>query len=101
ISSGQPLYNDWTGTWGIGGSVVYALTPALSFGGGVAYVGLDEEKDTLGRDNAIFGKHAFEFDAGAMYQFNPQLSFPAVGSYIVAGKGDDVWAFYWRGLFAF
>jgi hypothetical protein len=101
ISSGQPLYNDWTGTWGVGGSVVYALTPAVSFGGGVAFVGPTEDKTTAGGDNSIFGKYALEIDGGAMYQFNPQLSFQVVGSYIFADKGDDAWALYWRSLFAF
>ena len=38
-SVGQVQYADPTGTYGLGGSATYALTPALSFGGGVAFVG--------------------------------------------------------------
>ncbi|MGH7358310.1 MAG: hypothetical protein ACREJR_05795, partial [Candidatus Rokuibacteriota bacterium] len=37
-SIGQVQYADPTGTWGAGASVSYAITPALSVGGGAAYV---------------------------------------------------------------
>ena len=38
-SIGQVHYADPTGTYGLGAAVSYALTPAFSLGGGIAYVG--------------------------------------------------------------
>ncbi|HEV8673303.1 MAG TPA: hypothetical protein VGX21_04595 [Methylomirabilota bacterium] len=101
ISSGQPFYNDWTGTWGVGGSATFAVTPAFSVGGGVAYVRATETTNAAGGDNGIFGDSALEIDAGVLYTFNPQLSFQLVGSYIIPDAGDDAWALYARSVFAF
>jgi hypothetical protein len=105
ISFGQPLYNDATGTWGIGGSATYALLPSLSVGGGVAYVEATE-KGTAGQpfpvDNSIFDGRVIEFDAGLLYTLNPQTSFQLVGSYLIPGsEDDDAWAVIWRALYAF
>jgi hypothetical protein len=104
-SFGQPLYNDVTGTWGIGASATYAVVPALSVGGGIAYVEASE-KGTGGapfpRDNSIFDGRVIEFDAGILYTLNPQTSFQLVGSYLIPGSGDDdAWAVVWRALYAF
>jgi hypothetical protein len=96
ISYGQPLYNDWTGTWGLGGSVTYALLPSLSVGGGVAYVHLTEDDS-----GGVFGEWAVELDAGLLYTLNPQTSFQLVGSWITPDQTDDAWAVVWRALYAF
>jgi hypothetical protein len=96
ISVGQPLYNDWTGTWGLGGSATFALLPNLSVGGGAAYVRLTEEDS-----GGVFGKDAWEFDAGLLYTHNAQTSFQLVGSYIVPDETDNAWAVIWRALYAF
>ncbi len=91
---GSPLYLDPTGTWGGGGSAIYALTPAISLGGGVGYVAATE-------DNGIFGDNVVEIDAGALYTYNPNLSFQLIGGYILPDKGDDAWAVIFRTRFVF
>ena len=64
-------------------------------------MGASETKNALGGKNAIFGDNVIEVDAGATYQFNPQLSFQVVGSYLFPDQGDDAWALFWRSVFAF
>lgn len=91
---GQSLYQDPTGTWGVGGSATYALTPALSAGGGVAFVGATE-------GNGVFGDHIVEVDAGALYAYNANLSFQLIASYLFPDDGDDAWAVGWRARFSF
>jgi hypothetical protein len=41
ISFGQPLYNDATGTWGIGGSVTIGTIPRVRRVGALASIGAD------------------------------------------------------------
>jgi hypothetical protein len=96
IAFGQPLYNDWTGTWGLGGSVTYAILSNLSVGGGVAYIHLSEDNS-----GGIFGEWAVEVDGGLIYTLNPQTSFQVVGSWITPDQTDDAWALVWRALYAF
>jgi hypothetical protein len=96
ISYGQPLYNDWTGTWGLGGSVTYAILPNLSVGGGVAYVATSETDS-----GGVFGEWAVEVDGGVLYTLNPQTSFQLVGSWITPDQTDDAWNIVWRALYAF
>ncbi len=91
---GSPLYLDPTGTWGVGGSGIYALTPAVSVGAGVGYVAATE-------DNGIFGDNVVEIDGGAIYQYNPNLAFQFIAGYILPDKGDDAWAAWFRTRFAF
>jgi hypothetical protein len=109
ISYGQPLYNDWTGTWGVGGSAIYAILPALSVGGGAAFVAPTEKDNGAGAAcNAIFCDWVIEIDAGVLYTLNPQASIQLVGSYIIPDAGglfntggDNAWAVVARTLYAF
>jgi hypothetical protein len=108
ISFGQPLYNDWSGTWGVGGSAIYAILPSLSVGGGVAFVAPSETNNSVAACNSIFCDWAFEIDGGVLWTVNPQLSMQLVGSYILPDGGglfntggDDAWGVVWRTLFAF
>jgi hypothetical protein len=94
ISKGQPLYDDPSGTYGVGGSAIYALTPAVSLGAGVGYVAATE-------DNGVFGDFAFEMDGGILYTVNANLSFQGVAGYIIPDQGDDAWSLIWRARFAF
>ena len=93
-SIGQVHYADPTGTAGAGASVTYAVTPALSVGGGVAYV--------LAEDAAgPYGDYLFEFDAGATYRFNPNLVFNLFGGFMMPDQGDEAWALAFRTQYSF
>ena len=91
---GQVQYADPTGTWGLGASATYALTPALSFGGGVAYV---MATDTAGP----YGDSLLEIDAGATYRFNPNLVFNLFGGVQLPDEGDTGWAVAFRTQYSF
>ncbi len=91
---GSSLYLDPTGTWGVGGSAIYALTPAVSVGGGVGYVAAIE-------DNGIFGDNVIEVDGGLTYAYNPNLGFQLIAGYLIPDEGDDAWAAMFRTRFAF
>jgi hypothetical protein len=93
-SIGQVHYADPTGTYGLGASATYALTPALSVGGGAAYVGAT---DAAGP----YGDWLFEFDAGATYRFNPNLVFNLFGGVITPDEGDLAWAVTFRTQYSF
>jgi predicted porin len=92
---GQPNYADPAGTYGIGGSVSYALTPAVSFGGGVAYVGASDQGSTA------WGDSAFTLDAGINYRFNPNLSIQGRAGYVLPDTGDNAWGLAFRTQFSF
>jgi hypothetical protein len=91
---GQVHYADPTGTYGVGASVSYALTPAFSVGGGAAYVGAT---DAAGP----YGDSLFEFDAGATYRFNPNLVFNLFGGFLIPDEGDEAWAVAFRTQYSF
>jgi hypothetical protein len=91
---GQVGYNDNSGTYGLGASATYALTPALSIGGGAAYVGAT---DAAGP----YGDWLFEFDAGATYRFNPNLVFNLFGGVMSPDEGDFAWAVTFRTQYSF
>jgi hypothetical protein len=93
-SIGQVHYADPTGTYGLGAAVTYALTPALSLGGGVAYVGATDA-------DGPYGTWAFEVDAGATYRFNPNLTFRLFAGVIEPDKGDFAWAAAFRTQYSF
>jgi hypothetical protein len=95
-SIGQVHYADPTGTIGLGAAVTYALTPAFSLGGGIAYV----DADTVGT-NGPYGKYAFELDAGATYRFNPNLTFKLFAGFIEPETGDFAWAAAFRTQYSF
>ena len=79
---------------GSGASVSYAVTPALSVGGGAAYV--------LATDAAgPYGDALFEFDAGATYRFNPNLVFNLFGGFMMPDEGDEAWALAFRTQYSF
>jgi hypothetical protein len=90
----QGTYLDPSGTYGVGGSGIFAITPALSVGGGLAYIGATE-------DNGVFGDYAVELDAGLLYTYNSNLSFQFIGAYIEPEQGDGAWALGFRTRFAF
>ncbi len=93
-SVGQVHYNDNSGTWGLGASVTYALTPAFSFGGGAAYVMATDQQGP-------YGDSLFEIDAGATYRFNPNLVFNLFGGVMLPDKGDMAYAFTFRTQYSF
>jgi hypothetical protein len=93
-SIGQVHYADPTGTYGIGASATFALTPAFSVGGGVAYVGATDAAGPYG-DNLI------EVDAGAVYRFNPNLVFTLFAGAMFPDTGDTAWAATFRTQFSF
>lgn len=89
-----PNYADSSGTYGVGASAVYALTPALSVGAGVAYVGAS-------RGRGLFGDYVVEVDAGIYYQFNANLSLTLLGGYLIPEQGDGAYNFGFRTRFLF
>jgi hypothetical protein len=93
-SVGQIHYADPTGTYGIGASATYALTPALSIGGGGAYVGAT---DAAGP----YGDFLIEVDAGATYRFNPNLVFNLFGGVMFPDEDDLAWAVTFRTQYSF
>jgi hypothetical protein len=93
-SRGQIQYADPTGTYGIGASVSYNVTPALSVGGGVAYVGATDA-------GGVYGDNLIEIDGGLLYRFNPNLTLNVFGGYLIPDSGDSAWAFAWRTQYAF
>jgi hypothetical protein len=93
-SVGQVHYADPTGTWGLGGSATYALTPAFSVGGGAAYV-IATDAD------GPYGNSMFEIDAGATYRFNPNLVFNLFGGVMIPDEGDLAYALTFRTQYSF
>jgi len=93
-SVGQVHYNDATGTYGLGASATYALTPALSFGGGLAYVAATDQAGP-------YGEWMFELDAGTTYRFNPNLVFNLFGGIMNPDQGDMAWAITFRTQYSF
>jgi hypothetical protein len=91
---GQVQYADPTGTYGVGASASYAITPALSVGGGAAYVGATDA-------SGPYGDSLFEFDAGATYRFNPNLVFNLFGGFMIPDSGDEAWAVAFRTQYSF
>jgi hypothetical protein len=91
---GQVAYADPTGTYGVGASVTYALTPALSIGGGAAYVGATDAEGP-------YGEWLFEIDGGVTYRFNPNLVFNLFAGYMQPDSGDSGWAAAFRTQYSF
>ncbi len=87
-------FGDPTGTYGFGGSGIYSLTPALSAGGGVAWIGASDA-------DGVWGEYAIEFDAGLNYRFNPNVVLNLIGGYIIGDRGDDAWGVAFRTQYAF
>jgi hypothetical protein len=92
--AGQVAYADPSGTWGVGASATYTITPSLSVGGGVAFVGAS---DAAGP----YGDSLFEIDTGANYRFNPNLIFNLFAGFLVPESGDDGWAVAFRTQYSF
>jgi hypothetical protein len=93
-SIGQVHYADPTGTYGAGASATYALTPAFSIGGGVAYVGAT---DAAGP----YGDWLIEVDGGVVYRFNPNLVFNLFAGGMFPDQGDTAWAATFRTQYSF
>ncbi|MBI3454464.1 MAG: hypothetical protein HY002_01575 [Candidatus Rokubacteria bacterium] len=91
---GSTHYGDSTGTWTVGGSALLPLAPTFSVGGGVAYVAATE-------GSGVYGDHAIEIDAGALYTYNANLSFQAIAGYVIPDAGDNAWGMSFRTRFAF
>lgn len=91
---GQRQYNDMTGTYGLGASASYALTPQLSMGGGVGFVGATDAKGPYG-DNLI------EIDAGIVYRLNANLTITGFAGYMIPDSGDAAWAALFRTQYSF
>ena len=87
-------FGDPTGTYGFGASGIYALTPALSLGGGAAYIGASDA-------DGVWGGYAIELDAGVTYRFNPNVTVNLIGGYIIPDSGDDAWGVAFRTQYAF
>ena len=93
-TSGSPFPVTRATTAGFGGSASYALTPALSVGGGAAYVGAT---DAAGP----YGDFVIEIDGGATYRFNPNLVFNLFGGVLFPDSGDTAWAVTFRTQYSF
>jgi hypothetical protein len=89
-----PTFGDPTGTYGVGASGIYALTPALSVGGGAAYIGASDA-------DGVWGEYAIEFDAGLNYRFNPNVVLNLIGGYVIGDRGDDAWGVAFRTQYSF
>jgi hypothetical protein len=106
---GSTHYSDSTGTWGIGGSASYSLTPALSVGGGIGYIQAEQDAKTgVGCPGTaprcgggVYGEHAIEFDGGIVWRFNPNLTITGLFGYVVPDEGDDAWGALFRTQFSF
>lgn len=90
-----PTFGDPTGTFGVGASATYAITPALSVGGGVAYMGASDS------DSPAWGSGVIEIDAGLTYRFNPNVTMNVFGGYMIPDQGDSAWGLVWRTVYAF
>jgi hypothetical protein len=109
---GSTHYSDSTGTWGIGGSAIYSITPAFSVGGGVGYLAATEDSQGcvvfLGGTatptrcgGGVYGDWVFEFDGGATWRYNPNLTISLLGGVAVPDEGDTAWALTFRTQFSF
>jgi hypothetical protein len=109
---GSTHYSDATGTWGIGGSATYALTPAFSVGGGVAYIEAVESATTCAITiggvttitrcgGGVYGDHLIELDAGAIWRYNPNLTISGLFGYVIPDVGDDAYGLVFRTQFSF
>ncbi len=92
---GQDLYNDVTGTYGFGASAQFALTPAITIGGGGAFVLASDA------DSPKWGSNVFEIDGGIIYKFNANLTITGIAGYLIPDSGDNAWALAFRTQFAF
>jgi hypothetical protein len=88
-------YADVSGTYGIGGSGTFALTPTFSVGGGVTYVAAS------GDAQGPYGDWAFDIDGGAIWRFNQNVTITGIGSYIIPDAGDAGWQLTFRSQFSF
>jgi hypothetical protein len=91
---GQRQYNDPTGTYGIGASATYALTPQLSVGGGVGFVGATDAKGP-------YGDSLIEIDAGIVYRLNANLTITGFAGYMIPDTGDPAWGALFRTQYSF
>jgi hypothetical protein len=109
---GSTHYSDSTGTWGIGGSASYSLTPALSVGGGIGFISAVEDGGVCTSvspagvfavrcGGGVYGDHAIEFDGGVVWRFNPNLTISGLFGYVVPDEGDDAWGALFRTQFSF
>ncbi|MGH7265334.1 MAG: hypothetical protein ACREMB_10840, partial [Candidatus Rokuibacteriota bacterium] len=86
---GSTHYSDSTGTWGVGGSATFALTPSISIGGGAGYMEATE-------GSGVYGDNIIEVDAGIIYRYNPNLTITGLAAYGFPDQGDDAWGVVWR-----
>ncbi len=109
---GSTHYSDSTGTYGFGGSAIYSITPAFSVGGGAGYLGAVEDSGSCiaavaGVSNlspcggGVYGDWVVEFDAGAVYRYNPNLTLSLIGGVAVPDQGDTAWGLTFRTQFSF
>ena len=87
-------YAQMQGTAGIGASATIAITPALTLGGGVAYVGASDK-------SGLFGSGLFEIDGGLFYQMYSNVSLQGVAGVLFPETGDTAWGAALRTRFAF
>ncbi len=92
--AGATHYGDPSGTWTVGGSAILPLSRALALGAGGAFVAASE-------GTGVYGDHAVELDAGALYTYNANLSIQLIAGYVLPDRGDDAWGVTWRTRFAF
>jgi hypothetical protein len=109
---GSTHYSDPTGTYGVGGSATYSLTPALSIGGGIGYLAATEDSKQcaivvggtlrLSRcGGGVYGDSVIEFDAGIIWRYNPNLTITGIVGYAIPDEGDDAWGAVFRTQFSF
>lgn len=87
-------YADVSGTYGIGGSSTFAVTPTFTVGGGVTYVGATDAQGP-------YGDWVFDIDAGLIWRFNQNVTITGIGSYLIPDTGDEGWQLMFRTMFSF
>jgi hypothetical protein len=109
---GSTHYSDSTGTYGVGGSAIYSITPAFSVGGGVGYLAATEDSQTCvvisggtftptRCGGGVYGDWVVELDAGAVYRYNPNLTLSLLGGVAFPDEGDTAWGVTFRTQFSF
>ncbi len=97
---GQSLYLDPSGSFGVGASAQYALTPALRLGAGIAYIGATDAPHVVNVTGG-WGDYVIEVDAGIIYRFNPNLTISGLAGYMSPDQNDPAWAVAFRTQYSF
>jgi hypothetical protein len=89
-------YADPTGTYGIGGSALFAVTPQITVGGGLALIGASETNP-----GNVYGDNVIELYFVESAQDDPHLNIRTILSYLVPDKGDNAFGLTVRAQYSF